>query len=353
MFPESFVQRHLLAYSKPGDTVFDPFCGRGTTVLESLLNGRRALGTDVNPVAACVAGAKARIPALSAVELRLAELQSAEPEVLEIPFPQGDFFRWCFSERTLAQILHLRDSLDWHASDVDRFIAALCLGALHGESHKTRLCFSNRMPRTISTKPSYSVRWWAERELYPPERDVFDILREIAKFRLRGSRPTHNGEVRLADARSASVELIEFHHSVSLVITSPPYLDTTDYAEDQWLRLWFLGGPSRPEARLNKDDRHTNIAAYWEFIAQAWQGSEALFGDVVTIVLRIGGSKLTKEDHFHGLLSTLTSAMPFRNIEALHAGETSVIRRRQTNSFRPGTSPDKLEHDFAFVAFRH
>ena len=23
-------------------------------------------------------------------------------------------------------------------------------------------------------------------------------------------------------------------------ITSPPYLDTTNYREDQWLRLWFL-----------------------------------------------------------------------------------------------------------------
>jgi len=42
MFPEVFVQKHL-AWSRPNDLIFDPFSGRGTTVFESLLNGRRAI----------------------------------------------------------------------------------------------------------------------------------------------------------------------------------------------------------------------------------------------------------------------------------------------------------------------
>jgi DNA modification methylase len=61
MFPESFVQKQLLAYSRPGDKVFDPFCGRGTTILEGLLNDRNAIGSDINPVGACISGAKADI----------------------------------------------------------------------------------------------------------------------------------------------------------------------------------------------------------------------------------------------------------------------------------------------------
>src|SRR5258705_2335387 len=41
------------------------------------------------------------------------------------------------------------------------------------------------------------------------------------------------------------------------VITSPPYLDVTNFEEDQWLRLWFLGGPPYPTRhRLASDDRH-------------------------------------------------------------------------------------------------
>ena len=33
---------------------------------------------------------------------------------------------------------------------------------------------------------------------------------------------------------------------IRLVVTSPPYLDVTNFEEDQWLRLWFLGGPPFP-----------------------------------------------------------------------------------------------------------
>ena len=40
--------------------------------------------------------------------------------------------------------------------------------------------------------------------------------------------------------RSASVPEIPSGR-VSLVITSPPFLDVVDYAGDNWLRCWFIG----------------------------------------------------------------------------------------------------------------
>jgi hypothetical protein len=35
----------------------------------------------------------------------------------------------------------------------------------------------------------------------------------------------------------------------SLLFTSPPYCNITHYHYDQWLRLWMLGGPERPEKK--------------------------------------------------------------------------------------------------------
>lgn len=61
MFPEAFVKGHLAASPHRG-VVFDPFCGRGTTVFQAFLKGREAAGCDVNPVAACVSGAKCDPP---------------------------------------------------------------------------------------------------------------------------------------------------------------------------------------------------------------------------------------------------------------------------------------------------
>jgi DNA modification methylase len=44
--------RFIKENSLIGDLVCDPFMGSGTTLVEATVNGRRAYGTDINPVAA-------------------------------------------------------------------------------------------------------------------------------------------------------------------------------------------------------------------------------------------------------------------------------------------------------------
>lgn len=348
MFPEDFVAKQLLAYTERGDTVFDPFCGRGTTVFESLLNGRHASGVDINPVAACIAGAKADAPTLRAVQTRLIELEEGLAASGDVPAPGGEFFRACFHEATLRQLLFLRQELDWKYSRVDKFIAAVILGALHGESHKTVNCLSNRMPRTISTKPEYSVRWWSSKGLTPPERDTFDVVRNLVEYRLSSERPKLRGGIKLRDARQAERAFPSLANRVKLIVTSPPYLDTTDYSEDQWLRLWFLGGPERPLLKKNRDDRHTSPELYWKFLEEAWSGCANLIQKGTVVVIRIGGARLTKDDLFNGVRLSLREGFAGHRVRALHKGETTEIKNRQTNAFRPGTTPERYEHDFAF-----
>ena len=346
MFPEEFVAEQLLRHTVRGDLVFDPFCGRGTTVFESLLQGRRASGSDINPVAACIAGAKADAPSLAHILVRIDELEASIPAG-ESESPT-EFFSACFASKTLHQVVYLRRELDWRDDRVDRFIAAMVLGAIHGESHRSELYLSNRMPRTISTKPDYSVRWWAERGLVAPERDVFDVLRKLAAFRYRMMPADSPGTVKQGDAREVGGNFQDLHGAVKLVVTSPPYLDTTDYAEDQWLRLWFLGGPSKPVTRQHKDDRITKAPIYWRFLEEAWQGLEPLLHENSVIVIRIGGASLTKDNLFEGVRKSLSVAMPNRHVRAMSTGTTSYIRPRETSAFRPTAAKDRVEHDFTF-----
>lgn len=348
MFPEDFVAKQVLAYTERGDVIFDPFCGRGTTVFESLLNRRQAAGVDINPVAACIAAAKADVPTLQRVLLRLDQLQENFTNFTQEIEPLGDFFRACFHAQTLKEVLFLRDELKWKQSRVDRFITAVALSCLHGESHKSQNCFSNRMPRTISTKPEYSVRWWAAKGLTAPERRTFDILRRVATFRLSNKGAPLRGTVQLRDARTAGRGFPKLHEQVQLIVTSPPYLDTTDYSEDQWLRLWFLGGADRPRHNINKDDRYTNVDRYWLFLAEAWAGCAALIRRGTVIVVRIGGTRLAKNELLDGLIQSLCIGFQGERIRSLHAGLTTEIKNRQTNAFRPGTAAQRFEHDFAF-----
>ncbi|HUG23197.1 hypothetical protein, partial [Piscinibacter sp.] len=215
-------------------------------------------------------------------------------------------------------------------------------------SHKTPNCLSNRMPRTISTKPDYSVRWWSERGLKAPKRETFKILRGMAKFRLEAELPALNGQVKLKDARHASKAFPSLEGKVSLVVTSPPYLDTTDYNEDQWLRLWFLGGSDAPHGGVNRDDRHTNLDDYWAFLKETWAGMNSLLKRGTHVVVRIGGTRIPKDDLMDGLLSSLRDGLAELRVRPLTAGATTEIKNRQTNVFRPGTTSKRFEHDFTF-----
>ena len=348
MFPESFVEKHVAA-SKFDGVVFDPFCGRGTTVFESLIRGRDAAGCDIHPVAACVTGAKCDSPSWLAVIQRLSELE-AECLDSRIQFDLGEleeFFSLCFAPGTLRQVQFLRDSLDWRSDRTDRFVAALCLGALHGESHRSPNYFSNRMPRTISTKAAYSVRWWRRHDCAPPERDVFSILRYMTAYRYRTPPPVLRGEAVLGDARDAGSTFRHLRGKVTDVITSPPYLDTTNYREDQWLRLWFLGEKATDRQRRG-DGRHYHMGSYRPFLVEAWNGMRQLLGEVARIVIRIGGRRLGKEEAMEILHGSLSTGLG-RSIRVLDAGVSSRVKHSQANAFRGGKPSPTMEHDFCFL----
>jgi DNA modification methylase len=57
-FPSEVVETALERYTKPDDSVFDPFCGSGTTLVASLAHGRRVIGTDIDTLAGILSEVK-------------------------------------------------------------------------------------------------------------------------------------------------------------------------------------------------------------------------------------------------------------------------------------------------------
>jgi hypothetical protein len=223
----------------------------------------------------------------------------------------------------------------------------LVLGSLHGECDKSSSYFSNQMPRTISLKPAYSVRYWKERDLSPPSREVFDILKQRAGFRFETGKPPLRGEIQLGDARMVGDLLGEYEGHVKLVVTSPPYFNVTNYEEDQWLRLWFLGHEPHPTyGEVSHDDRHCRLDDYWNFLLDVWESLAPLMRRSAVIVCRIAGNAVRPKDITENLVDTLSTAFPAGYLIA--KPQLSKIKKKQTDYFRPGSSGCFFEIDHAF-----
>lgn len=48
IFPEELAKNHILTWSNPGDLIYDPMLGSGTTARVAILNGRNYIGSEIS-----------------------------------------------------------------------------------------------------------------------------------------------------------------------------------------------------------------------------------------------------------------------------------------------------------------
>jgi hypothetical protein len=238
--PRFFIER----LTAPGETVYDPFMGRGTTLLEAALMGRLPAGCDVNPLARVLLEPRLDPPPLEEIADRLAAIDLTPAG--ELPADLLVFFH----PETLAAICALRaylaDRVARSQEDaVDRWIRMVAVNRLTG--HSVGFFSVYTLPPNQATSVTAQRRINARRNQTPPLRDVKRIILKKSaallkdcngetRARLRAMR----GRARILTGRcDATFALADA--SVNLVVTSPPFLNVVDYRGDNWLRCWFCG----------------------------------------------------------------------------------------------------------------
>ncbi len=256
MFPIEFVRRTIGAFTGEGDTVIDPFCGRGSAPFVAMIAGRDAIGCDINPVAWVYASVKADPhPDPAGVIRRIGEIgRAVRPRDRK---PSSEFQSLAYGPRALGFIKAARRELGWVADRVDRTVAALLLHYLHAKLGRG---LSNQMHDSRAMSPGYAVRWWRERGLDAPDIDAAGFLRARAEWRYGKGVPARAGGARLVLGDAAEA-LHGERAQADLVLTSPPYAGVTNYRADSWLRLWALGrGPALPD--WNAAPKYCNTKKY-------------------------------------------------------------------------------------------
>src|SRR5712692_4488023 len=99
--PRFFINR----LTERGEVVYDPFMGRGTTLVESSLLGRVPYGCDINPISLVLTRPRLRPPDLAEVAGRIRKLDLTRAE--EMPDDLLAFYH----PETLREICALREYL--------------------------------------------------------------------------------------------------------------------------------------------------------------------------------------------------------------------------------------------------
>jgi hypothetical protein len=238
--PQFFIER----LSGLGETIHDPFMGRGTTLLEAALRGRIPFGTDANPLSTVLIRPRLRPPTLGQVSERLREIDLTG--TLDTPRDLLAFYH----PATLLEICRLREYLRGRATagaldSVDEWIRMVAVNRLTGHSTGFLSVYTLPPNQAVSVKAQMKIN--EARGQVPPRRDVKGVLLAKSRSLLEDCTPGVRRGLDSAAlnslilARPAALTPEIESGTVTLAVTSPPFLDTVDYASDNWLRCWFCG----------------------------------------------------------------------------------------------------------------
>lgn len=242
--PRFFLERLTVA----GGVVYDPFMGRGTTVIEAALCGRRPVGCDVNPLSRVLVEPRLAPPTLAQVAARLERLDLCTTQ--DLPEELLVFYH----EDTLRELVALRSyflerEAEGRLDRVDRWIRMVAVNRLTGHSPGFFSVYTMPPNQAVSVESQRRIN--ERRGQTPPRRAVRELILRKSRSLLADCTPEvqrvlakAGGQAQLLTGDNRATPEIP-SATVDLVVTSPPFLDVVDYAGDNWLRCWFCGIDAR------------------------------------------------------------------------------------------------------------
>lgn len=241
---KSELPRFFISFlTEEGDWVYDPFSGRGTTVIEAALLGRNLASNDINPLSKVLCRARLFIPNMQDVTDRLSEILSNH-RVENYKHTLKTFYH----PDTELEIAIIRDYLG-HKEDaetmdyIDHWIRMVATNRLTGHSNGFFSVYTLPPNQAVTVERQQLIN--KKRKQKPEYRSTKDLI--VRKSRSLISQLSNKDVEVLNRIGSKSIFTVGPasdtqdipSNSIQLTVTSPPFLDIVQYAGDNWLRCWF------------------------------------------------------------------------------------------------------------------
>jgi len=232
----------LKLLTKPDDVIYDPFSGRGTTIIEAGLLKRKVISNDINPLSEILARPRLNIPSINDVKDKLDRIP------LNLKFENEIDLSMFYHEKTEREILSLKNYLcerkeSREEDDIDRWIRMVATNRLTG--HSIGFFSVYTLPPNQAVSPKRQIKINRKRRQKPEYRGVkerilkksISLIRNLTKQQKDNLKEISKTAIFLTKDARNTPEIKE--NLIKLTVTSPPFLKIVQYLKDNWLRCWF------------------------------------------------------------------------------------------------------------------
>jgi 16S rRNA G966 N2-methylase RsmD len=329
------ARRLVEAFAAPSHAVLDPFCGSGTVLVESLLAGRVAVGSDLNPLAVLLASRKLARRSetehkqlLEAAAGARALADERRVHRVGATHRYGPEDMQTFDPHVLLELDSLRAHILGLPGGPTRQDLWLVLSAILVKVSKKRGDTSGVLaPRRLAA--GYTSKLFV--------RKAEELVRRVRELEaaLPKPRPSHRVE------RDDATKLPSFQErSMDAIVTSPPYAATYDYLEHHALRLRWLGLETRTFEADELGARRNYATLSPAEALRAWEEELGSFFTAAHRVLRRGAPMILL------MADSEVRQTPIR-------AEEVVARVAESKAFRPiARASQSRPHFHGSQAFR-
>lgn len=235
-YPAKFIPQiprwGIKKYTKLGDIVLDPFCGSGTTLVESLLLRRNAIGLEISPLAILITKVKTtsiNSSLLKKVHSRLVNDIKKEKwsPLYWKPASKITLYKW-FKPKVVKRLSIIKKSID-RIEDIDIkdfytvIFSSIIRRVSNAEDQSQKVYISSRFPKKYVDPIEIFLRN-ADRQK--------ERLIKFSNF-ISG-----NNFVKILKTQNFKINLES--NSIDFIITSPPYINAIDYINVQKLEYAWI-----------------------------------------------------------------------------------------------------------------
>ena len=236
--PQWAINKYLK--NKTNKLILDPFCGSGTTLVESILSGNYSIGIDIDPLSALISKVKTTKIDVEKLHLVVDWLNKCiENPPSELFIPDCQTLEHWFTKETINKLSIIRTLLNQISDNFENEKAIKDIQDL------LLICFSSIIRRVSNADNESQKTYVSHTKIKQPE-EVFTLffsqldyfVERITEF--SSNLNLKSAEIIVSSSASSLTNLLQ-NKKADLVITSPPYIKAIDYIYNQMAELFWVG----------------------------------------------------------------------------------------------------------------